>query len=105
MKKKNGGKISHWQLHHIKVPVKVLKVFKQQFPGIIMPPMIFTGSVVDDPTGRWQPGYHMRSTYIVSLNRKTGRVETLNTIYKLDMKTEGQDGLPDLGNAALSIFY
>ena len=105
MKKKYGGKISHWQLHHIKVPKKGKKIFKQHFPSVIMPPILFTGNVVDDPTGRWQPGFHMRSTYIISLNRKTGRVETLNTIYDLDMKTEGQDGMPDLGNKVLSVFY
>ncbi len=71
--------------------------------GVIL--VAAAGNVVDDPTGRWQPGFHMRSTYIISLNRKTGRVETLNTVYDLDMKTEGQDSMPDLGNKALGIFY
>lgn len=105
MKKKDGGKIKNWQLHHIVIPEGHEKEFKEAFPEVMYPPIMFTGTLVDDPTGRWQPGYHMRSTYFVSFDRKTGVVETLNTIYKLDMKTENMDRLPDLGNAVLGIFY
>jgi len=105
MGKKDGGQIEKWQLHHIEVPEEHLHLFTERFPQAIIPPILFTGAVVDDPTGRWVPGHHMRSTYIISLDRKTGIVETQNTIYKLDMKTENQDIFPDMGNKVLSVFY
>jgi len=108
MEKKDGGNISHWQLHHLEVPENQIEEFWNHFPELKedkIKPIIFTGSVVDDPTGRWKPGFHMRSSYIISFDRKTGIVETLNTMYKLDMKTEGMDTFPDLGNGVLKIFY
>ena len=103
--KKDGGKIKNWQLHHILLTEDEAKLFLKYFPDVIMPPMLFTGTVVDDPVGRWLPGFHMKSTYIVSFDRKTGVVETCNTMYKLDMKTEGMDIIPDLGRDVLKIFY
>lgn len=105
MEKKNGGKIENWQLHHIEIPEESKEKFKQYFPDVIIPPILFTGTLVDDPTGRWQPGYHMRSTYCVSFDRDTGVFETLNTIYTLDMETEGQDVIPDIHNDVLKLSY
>jgi len=103
--KKDGGTIKNWQLHHITLTEDETKLFVKHFPDAIIHPIVFTGTVVDDPTGRWQPGYHMRSTYIVSFDRDTGIVESLNTMYKLDMETEGTDIIPDLGRDVLKIFY
>ena len=108
MEKKDGGNISHWQLHHLEVPEEHMGTFWEHFPELKkdkIQPVMFTGNVVDDPTGRWQPGFHMRSTYIINFDRETGVVETLNTMYKLDMNTEGMDTFPDLGNGVLKIFY
>ncbi len=108
MEKKDGGNISHWQLHHLKVPEESMNDFWKQFPELEKnktQPVMFTGTVVDDPTNRWKPGFHMRSTYIINFDRETGVVETLNTMYKLDMNTEGMDTFPDLGNGVLKIFY
>jgi len=105
LEKKDGGLIKNWQLHHITIPEGHEELFNKHFPDVIIPPLMFTGTLVDDPTGRWEPGYHMRSTYIISFDRDTGIVETLNTMYKLDMKTEGQDVMPDLGNDVLNVFY
>ncbi len=104
--KKNGGNISHWQLHHLTIPKKGHKQFKEVFPNIdVNDVRVVTGTVVDEPTGRWRPGDHFRSTYIVKLDRKKKTIETLNTIYHFDSKTENQDGMPDLGNGVLNIFY
>ncbi len=104
MKKKDGGKISHWQLHHIDI-TGIEEKFKKAFPEVNIPPIKFSGHVVHDPTGRWLPGYHMTSSYIVSIDREDGIIETENTIYTMDMKTEGQDIFPDLGNGIFGIFY
>ena len=103
--KKDGGTIKNWQMHHIPLTKDETKLFSEHFTDVLMPPMLFTGTVVHDPIGRWQPGYHMKSTYIVSFDRKTGIIETCNTMYKLDMETEGMDVMPDLGRNVLSIFY
>ena len=104
--KKDGGNITYWQIHNIIVPEEDEDDFIKAFPELEGKKVqMFTGTVVDEPTGRWNPGDHMRSTYIVEFDRETGTVETLNTIYHLDMKTEGLDSFPDLGNKVLFIYY
>jgi len=103
MKKKDGGTIRNWQLHHLALNEKQQQKLKRVFPEIKVEPMVFTGTVVEDKAGRWLPGFHMRSTLVVSLDRKKGVIETLNTIYKV--QDEGNDVIPDLGNAVLGIFY
>lgn len=99
--KKFGGTIKDWQLHNMSYTKEQLE---KVFPGQKAKPMILTGTVAEDPTGRWQPGYHMRTSFIVKLDRETNQVETLNTIYKLSGE-EGKDVLPDLGDNIANIFY
>lgn len=102
MMKKDGGRIKDWQIHTLSIPTeKVRKVRPDIVDGYAR---IFSGTVVEDPTGRWLPGYHMRSSIIVELNRETGVCETTNTIYHLEGK-EGEDVLPDMGDKILTIFY
>ena len=103
--KKDGGLIKNWQLHHLEVPDHVLAEFLSYFPTAMMDPgpIMFTGTVVHDAAGRWKPGYHMRSTYICSIDRERGLIETQNTIYRVI--DEGGDIFPDLGNGVLKIFY
>ena len=45
----------------------------------------------------------MISSYICSIDREKGIIETMNTIYKVI--DEGNDELPDLGNNILDVFY
>ena len=105
--KKDGGNISHWQLHKLTFNKKRLAEFKEMYPEAICEPdpMIVTGTVVDEPTGRWKPGDHFRSSVIAKIDRENNTIETMNTIYHFDPATEGQDGMPDMGNSVLSIFY
>ena len=98
--KKNGGIIRNWQIHNLSFSKKQLE---KAYPGKNAKPMIFSGTVVQDPTGRWKKGYHMRSSLIVLINRKEGIIETLNTIYKV--RDEGNDIFPDLGDNAMEISY
>ena len=106
MEKKDGGLIEKWQLHELTFNVEQGEVLRELYPEADCDnPMMFTGTVVDEPTGRWKPGHHMRSSLIVSIDRDKGIIETLNTIYKVDLKTENQDRMPDLGNGVLGIFY
>lgn len=101
--KKNGGKITNWQLHHLTLDDKHKEKLKKVYPEIKIEPMVFTGTVVKDVIGRWEPGFHMRSTLIVSLDREKGIIETVNTLYKVI--NEGNDIFPDIGNDVLKIFY
>ncbi len=101
--KKDGGTIRNWQLHTLSKEEDVLKTAKELNPGFNMDVVaMFSGTVKEDPTGRWLPGHHMRSSIIIELDRETGRCETQNTIYHLE--EEGGD-LPDLGAGILNIFY
>jgi hypothetical protein len=105
--KKDGGKISHWQIHNLNVPEDMLQELKRIKPDICVDPnpMMITGNIVDDPTGRWEKGFHFRSTLICKIDRENHTIETENTIYKYDPDTEGQDTFKDLGNGVLKIFY
>ena len=113
MEKKNGGKISHWQLHHLKYDNSLRETFEAHEPRVDFNNiMIVTGTVVVDPTERWNPGDHFRSSMIINVDRQKNIIETLNTIYHFDPDTEGQDtifdvetGSKDLGNKVLNIFY
>jgi len=101
--KKDGGTIKNWQLHHLVLNEEQQKKLKEFQPDIKIEPMVFTGTVVEDKAGRWLPGFHMRSTLIISIDREKGIIETVNTIYHV--QDEGNDVFPDSGNAILSIFY
>lgn len=105
--KKDGGQISHWQIHNLDLTDELTTELKKFYPDICYDPnpMIVTGTVVDDPSGRWQPGHHFRSSYVVKIDRDNHIIETQNTIYHYDPDTEGQDGMPDLGNGVLGVFY
>jgi len=101
MKKKDGGTIKNWQVHNLTFTKKQIE---KAYPGMNLKPQVITGTVVHDPVGRWQPGYHMRTSLIVKIDRKKKIVETKNTIYKLEGK-EGTDMFKDSGNAVLNLFY
>jgi len=100
--KKDGGTIDHWQLHKLSANVQDV-VEKLGYDVQTDACYILTGTVIDDPTGRWQPGWHMRSSVIVAMDLEKGWVETQNTFYKLG-ENPG-DVIPDLGDGVGSIFY
>jgi hypothetical protein len=106
MEKKDGGNISHWQIHNLKFEEKDRATFEFHRPNLDFDNIrMVTGTVVDEPTQRWKPGDHFRSSMIVEIDRDKNTIETENTIYHFDPETENQDGMPDLGNGVLSIFY
>lgn len=101
MSKKDGGTITNWQVHELSFTEEQLD---KVYPGEKATPKIISGTVVHDPCGRWLPGFHMRTSFVVKLDREKGIVETMNTIYKLTGE-EGKDVLPNLGNKILDVFY
>ena len=99
--KKFGGVIKDWQIHTLSFTEEQID---RVYPGKNAKPFVITGTVVEDPLDRWKPGFHMKTSFIVKLDRKKGIVETLNTIYKLIGK-EGNDVLPNLGDNIVNLFY
>ncbi len=93
--------IKNWQIHHLDFPQDQVDKSFPELKG--KKPTVFTGTVVDCPSGQWQPGDHMRSTVILKIDRDLGVIKTLNSLYK--MGVEGDDIFPDLGNGVLKIFY
>ena len=81
-----SGIIKNWQIHNLSSGGKVL-----------------TGTVVEDFKGRWEPGWHMRSSAINRIEDNV--VYTTNSIYLL----KGEAGDPvtggDWGDNVASIFY
>jgi len=63
----------------------MLRHIKKSFPGVLLDPgpLKFSGTVVKDSAGRYKLGWHMISSYICSIDRKRGVIETMNTIYKV----------------------
>ena len=100
MVKKFGGTIRNWQIHNLSITKKQIR---EVYNNKRLKPMVFTGTVVDDPTGMWYKGYHMRSSLIEKIDRKKGIIETRNTIYKVI--NEGNDIFQDMGDKITSIYY
>lgn len=109
MAKKYGGKIHKWQLHTLNYSKNSLKMLKTAYPDAITKPspIIFTGILKKDATGRWCDGSHIKSSLIVKIDRELNKIETCNTVYDFDPKTENQDLYvdKDMGNFVLNLQY
>jgi hypothetical protein len=102
MKNKKANKtIKNWQIHTLSFTQEDIN---KVYPGENLQPLIVTGTVVEDKSGKFKPGYHMRSSLIKKIDREKKEIETKNTVYKLEGK-EGTDIFPNLEDAVLNIFY
>lgn len=100
--KKEGGTLEKWQLHTLSVSVEKAKELGQDIQTDKC--YVLTGVIAEDPTGRWQPGHHFRSSLVVAMDLDKGIVETQNTIYYV--KGPGNnDIVPELGDAVTGLFY
>lgn len=109
MRKEHTGKIFRgtitcWQLHHLSVSQERLDKQVEQDGGERVLPLIITGTVKEDPSGRMETGWHMRTSLLTFLDEEAGYCETRSSVYRLE-GSNGSDVLPDLGNGVLSIFY
>lgn len=98
--KEFGGIVRNWQLHHLSFSGKQIE---SVYPGENAQAIVFTGTIVSDPSGKRRPGDHMRSSLIVSVDREKGEIETLNKRYKV--QDEGNDISGDLGDYVMNIIY
>ena len=107
MKKKFGGTITDWQFNTVTNTPESLKLAKEHYPTFNMDGIyMMTGTVEEDKLGRWLPGYHMRSTVVLSYNKSTKIVETLNTLYKVtDNEGDPTFGCKDAGMFVTQLYY
>jgi len=100
--KVNRGKLNNWQTHTIDYPEDVVVGMYPQLKGKDF--VIVTGSITDDPSGKRINNDHCRTSFVLTIDRENGILETLNSVYELGI--EGGDVLGvDLGNGVLSLFY
>ncbi len=98
------GTITAWQLHHLSVPQEVLDELTAQLNQERILPLIITGTVLNDSSGRMEPGWHMRTSPLTMLDETEGYCESRTSIYRLDGEN-GNDVMPDLSDGVLTIFY
>lgn len=102
MTKKDGGVIEHWDFNTLSFTTEQVK--KQLGVEIKTDKvLILSGTVKEDPTGRFEIGNHFYSSLIIEIDAENGIVETDNTIYRLH--GPAGEGLGDMGNLILSVFY
>lgn len=98
------GTITDWQVHHLSIPQEKLDQHAAETNKERMLPLIITGTIMEDPSGRGTSGCHMRTSALTVFNEAEGYCETNSSIYRLSGEN-GKDMLPDLGDGVLSIFY
>jgi len=101
MTKKDGGVIQHWTLNTLSITPE--RAAEMGVEGITTDKVyILSGTVKEDPTGRFEVGFHFRSSVVLEIDTENGIVETRNTIYRLHGES---GGLGDMGDLILKVFY
>ncbi len=100
MTKKEGGTIKHWGLNTLSMSVEM--ALAQGIEVKTDKVYILSGYIVEDPSGRFEPGWHFRSSLVIEVDTENGIVETNNSIYRL--QGEAENGA-DMGDLIMKIFY
>ena len=101
--KKFGGILTGWQFHTLTADMAGARKVRPDLDFKTDKVYKMSATVVKDPLGRWEEGWHMTSSVVVSIDLEKGIVETENTIYHLT--GEAGDCLPDMGPAITAIFH
>ena len=75
------GTLENWCIHIIQFSDKALATLKQVYPGAI--PMVVTGSVVEDRSGRFDSGSPLRTSWVMYADPNTKVIQTQNSVYML----------------------
>lgn len=100
--KKEGGTLEQWQLHKLSYTGDQAREWGYETK--LDECYVLSGVIVEDPTGRWNPGDHFRSSLVCNMDLEEGIIETQNTVYRVVGKG-GNDILPDMGDGISRIFY
>ncbi|MES9964552.1 MAG: hypothetical protein ABW116_13535 [Candidatus Sedimenticola sp. 20ELBAFRAG] len=98
------GTITGWQLHHLSMPQEKLDQLMKEREEEKILPLIITGTVKEDPSGRMEVGWHMRTSPLTFLSEEEGYCETRFSVYRLE-GSNGSDIMPDMGDQVLGLFY
>lgn len=101
--KKDGGILTGWQFHTMTDDMEAARRIRPDLDFTTDKIYKMSATVVKDNLGRWNPGDHMRSSLVVSIDMENMIVETENTLYHLE--GEPGDVLPDIGAAINNIYY
>lgn len=102
MTKKDGGVITEWTLNTLSVAPKEINDFADM--GVRTDKCyILSGYIKEDPTGRFEVGFHFRSSIVIDIDEDKGLVETQNTIYRLDGPAD--QGIADMGDLIMKVTY
>mgnify|MGYP006959932350 FL=1 len=102
MTKKDGGVIENWTFNTLSYTKEEVKE-KVDIDIKTDMALVLSGYIKEDPTRRFTIGHHFRSSLIIEVDDENGIVETANTIYRL--YGGAGEGLPDLGDLILKVFY
>jgi len=100
--KKFGGIINNWTFNTLSVTVETVGNAHPEWDIKTDKCLVLSGYVVDDPLGRWQIGWHMKSSMVLDYDEASGTVETVNTIYTVEGKMLEN---ADMGDVILKVFY
>ncbi len=103
MTKQDGGTLTGWQFHTLTKDFKAVKKIRPDLEFKTDAVYKMSATVVEDPLGRWDEGWHMTSSIVLEIDLENMLVETANTIYHLE--GEAGDVIPDLGPGIMSVFY
>ena len=97
--------IKAWQIHIIEDRQEIMAKVKEQRPDIKLDKaIVLTGTIVDDPTGKFNVGDHTRTSIVIDKTDNT--FETGNTIYKvLGPQGDTTIGGGDWGANVMKIYY
>lgn len=99
---KYDKRIKNWQRHNL---IGLDEKLKEAFPTKDTMPMIITGTIVEDRTGKFPKGFHTRTSLVTDIDLENGNFKTMNSVYILEGE-EGDDMVGgDLGNAVIHISY
>lgn len=98
------GTLTNWQLHHLSISQQELDETADLHGMARMLPLIVTGTVKEDPSGRMPMGFHIRTSALTFINEDEGYCETKSSVYRLEGEN-GNDVIPDLGDGVFHIFY
>jgi hypothetical protein len=93
------GTIKNWTVHYLSITEEQINLKYGEGK-----PIIITGTIFADPTNKRKDGEHIRTSFVVKIDRKRKKLETLRSAYNLSGK-EGSDIVPPLGDAVLGLFY
>lgn len=92
------------QLHHLSYHQEQIDKVAEELKVEKVLPLIITGTVKEDPAGRMEVGWRMRTSPLTFFDEEAGYCEARTSVYRLE-GSNGSDVMPDMGDLVLTITY